>query len=341
MPLLLWLCSVVCYGNWEVMEVVFDQVLHPSGVSIFGEHLYVMSNREGMIAQYRIDKNHDLHFKKIIASKGEGPGELINPARFALSRALLVATDDKGLSFFQNTERFVKRMRFFSRSLSLLVDHDTAYVLSLSPRMDIVLESFSKDAEFLSSDRLEMLPHIGEVKQSIDFTDLALLCEGTLYSGPTDLFFFSNYFGMVFPMKNGMVTQTIDLSSSFTPLGTRVQEHNKKNLKKGFELVDGGRDLYPLCLASAMVGDELLIPFSPARYQDLFEIEIAEGYINVFDVADFSLVKKLKIPSAHIGGYYSFTAKKTDTGDYLAFGTTFVDREIALVKLLFSDQQND
>jgi len=337
--LFLALLSSFGFGNWEVIDTIYDQVQHPFKIHMSEGCVYVMSNREGSITKYRIDKYNNLEFEKKIAIKGEGPGELHQPGLFDSESSLLVVKDANGISFFHDVGRFEKRMRYFSRVIAISVNGGTAGILSLSPRREFVFERYSADAQWLGADHLNIFSHFGEVNPAIDLSELAILSEGDIHSGKSGQFFVSHYFGKIFLIEGSSDVRVVDIASSFAPLGTDIQKLNQKNLMEGFEMVDGGFSLYPLCLTSTMAGDELLVPFSPIRYKDPFDVEIEDAYISVFDSGDFSLVKQLNVPSEHRDGYYGFTATKTDAGDYLAFAITFVDGEMSVVKVLFSDQE--
>jgi len=212
---------------------------------IIDEHLYQLENRRHRLLKIRL--GDPLEIVGVIATKGDGPGELFTPSRIThVPGQGYIVLDNRGFSLFDYNDRFIRRFRKFTPLIDITSSADRLFYASLNPRNTHLIEVMDLEGNKVTT-FLDQLFEVGTVKNTVSSqTNNLLYMHGGFISSDTNHLYYINTTMLRFLKLDhrGTVLLDKDLSSSFGPKGMSNVQHNLDYIKDpgALENPNGVRD---------------------------------------------------------------------------------------------------
>ncbi|MDJ0837251.1 MAG: hypothetical protein QNK37_12090 [Acidobacteriota bacterium] len=153
----LFLASTFLHGDDSVLE---RKVLQITGEVTYldfcrdmifaGDRLYLIENQRHRVLQ--IDLSTPENLGKVIARKGEGPGEVWLPIELApQTDGGFVVQDNRGFSFFGADGCFQDRFAVYTAWIAFTARDKRLFYLSAAPHSDFLIHVFQNDGEKIQS----------------------------------------------------------------------------------------------------------------------------------------------------------------------------------------------
>lgn len=259
---------------------------------IAGDRFFLLENREHRLTVFNIGKT--LIYGKILASKGEGPGEIWIPSFIApIPDAGFVIYENRGLSFFDRGGSFEKQFRIFTPGFGLAASRNRIFLGTTRVDDPHLIDIFDFEGEKLAS----VLPGWFKVESARgDVVTRArhrdYMFQGQLLADESHLYYLNATFGRFFKLDHeGEVVEEKDTSDSFGAKGRITIDSNREYLEKPALMEQpSGWTVNILFEHAAIARGKLYClrtlgvrPDLDNRVKDIF----------VFDCADFSLLEIL------------------------------------------------
>jgi len=119
-------------------------------LGVRSDRLILMDNRRNRLASLRV--TDVLSEGKVIAEKGEGPGEIYLPYFMTTAPAgEIIVYDNRGLSFFDADQGFSHRFRVFTPGLSMAASETLIFFLTIRDDQNELIDVYSYEGERMTS----------------------------------------------------------------------------------------------------------------------------------------------------------------------------------------------
>ncbi len=196
---------------------------------IIGESLFISENQAHRVQKMALGTS--LRHLGVVATKGEGPGEVWLPVTLARWRETGFAVkDNRGISFFDETGKYEDRFRVYTPRLGLTTLHGKIYYLTSRVDSEDLIDIYQPDGSLEGS----MLPKFLELVGDDDMLAQveSYFYRGTLLSDGDHIYYLNATVGDLFAInsKGEVVNQrniTKDMGLSGMFVKEKVQEYLK------------------------------------------------------------------------------------------------------------------
>jgi len=316
-PLLfIWLSDVVSqHLERHYLELVDDSFVIgvARNLSAGNDRLILMENRDNRIADLSLYPV--LGKARIIATEGEGPGEIYLPYFMTTSpRGEIIVYDHRGLSFFAPDSRFSHRFRIFTPGLSMAASEDRVFFLTIRDNAPHLIDVYSFDGERLDSFGEKFL-EVGSVagNRLARINNERYIYDGRLLYGGNHLFYLNSRLARFTKHgPDGEIVLMRDAVDDFGALGRFNRDKNQAYLDDPALLEDPeGVISYQFFQDACIAGDKLYLLRVIENHPDWWT---ETKSIFVFDTEDLELVEVLTFHLAKGERVHSFAVPATETG---------------------------
>jgi len=274
----------------------------PTRLQVEGERIWIVENLEHRIISGRISDG-GLALEAEIASRGEGPGELMAPTALDRDDDLLVTSDIRGISSWRNG-RFDHRFKVFTSSLDLVLLHDQIYLLHGSPMIHTLFDVYTPKGKRTSSFGEPFLP-VPE-HPNIRFASKAYqyFYIGRLLTDGAELYYLEKAFGHIRVYgPDGTLRREVDAAPYHPVIGPHVVEKNRAVIGDISVFTSSDIPLY-FVFEEAALHDGKLYTLALAHYN---LIDPTMKPLTIIDAANLAHERTVQLPIEEDEVIYTFT----------------------------------
>lgn len=300
---------------------------------IIGKELFIIENFKGRFFKYQI-KNNTLSSVKIMANRGQGPGDLYLPIHICAANDMLIIKDEIGLSYFKKDGTFVNKFRVFSPILSFAPVNDKIVLLQSIPDNPVLFNLYENNGRVIKGFGEKFLKIDYSKNKDVDkLSVFTYFYEGKVLSDKKYIYYFNSQFGQVFVFDfNGKKIMEKDISPLFGDSGKYILKKNIEYLEHGIIKKDGSYSVYSFFRNVEIFGNEFYI-LGRNRSEDEAKSLISTFFILVLNKNTLTLEKKYLIKLEKGEAIYNFAIGDRNGAPYfLTFMETTEDSEFVEFK---------
>lgn len=274
--------------------------------AISGNEMFLIENMKGRFYKYLI-KNNTLKLIKIIAERGQGPGDLYLPIHICVANDMVIIKDEIGLNYFKKDGTFVNKFRVFSPILSFAPVNDKIVLLQSILDNPILFNLYENNGRMVKGFGEKFLKiDYSKSKDVNKFSVCSYFYEGKVLSDNRYIYYFNSQFGQVLVFDfNGKKIMEKDISPLFGDSGKYILKKNNEYLKQGINKKDGSYYVYYFFKNIEIFGNAFYI-LGIDRSKDEANLSINTAFIMVINKNTLALEKKYLIKLEKGEAIYNF-----------------------------------
>ena len=296
---------------------------------LVGNHLYIAENRISRLQKLELGED-SARFVRVLATKGDGPGELHLPMElFETSDGGVGLRDNRGYVSFDREDRFSRRTVLGPGRIGCASIGDEVYHMWFRSDSEDLIHVFDREGSRVRSFFPKYLAETG-VKDRYHRAE-AYFYSGKLLDDGRLLYYVAGTQGKLVAMKpNGEIVRERSILGDFGPLGTLVREGFERyrddpslmNNPKGYTPYYLFRDAY---LAGGKIYLGQWLTYSELPQSD-------RRAVHVYDIDTLEPIERIAFPSRRGEWVMSFVVD--EQGNIVLAMNTLEDDDYQLVRLV-------